>query len=66
MVSDYGRTDLSNHAREVAAKLGPRGAGVGMFTAVDLRRLAVADCEGVSVDATVGISHPTRAADPNA
>ena len=63
---DYSRTDLSDHVTEVAAGLGLRGAGAAMFTAVDLSRLTTADCEGVSVDATVGISHPTWAADPPA
>ena len=62
--SDYGRTDLAEHAGEVAAELGLSGAGAAMFTAVDLGRLVSADCDGVSVDATVGISHPTWAADP--
>lgn len=62
--SDYDRTDLSEHAREVARELGVRGAGVAMFTAVDLSRRQSFDFEGVAVDATVGISHPTWAAEP--
>ena len=45
---------------------GRSGAGAAMFTAVDLDRLVSADCDGVSVDATVGISHPTWAAGPAA
>ena len=61
--SDYDRTDLSEHAREVAAELDVRGAGVAMFTAVDLSRRRRCDLEGVTVDATVGISHPTWAAE---
>ena len=64
--SDYDRTDLSEHAREVEAALGLRGAGVAMFTAVDLGRRQRCQFEGVAVDATVGISHPTWAADPSA
>ena len=63
--SDYDRTDLSEHAREVAAGLGLDGAGVAMFTAVDLGRRQRCEFEGVAVDATVGISHPTWAADPS-
>ena len=63
VASDYGRTDLVEHAGEVAAELDLSGAGVAMFTAVDLSRSFSADCEGVLVDATVGISHPTWAAD---
>lgn len=62
--SDYGRTDLAGHAGEVAAELGLDGAGAAMFTAVDLSRLVGAASDGVSVDATVGISRPTWAADP--
>jgi len=64
--SDYGRTDLAEHAGEIAAELGLSGTGPAMFTAVDLGRLVSADLDGVSVDATVGISHPTWAADPAA
>jgi len=63
--SDYDRTDLSEHAREVAAGLDLRGAGIAMFTAVDLGRRRRCEFEGVAVDATVGISHPTWAADPS-
>ena len=61
--SNYQRTDLSEHAREVAAELDVRGTGVAMFTAVDLIRWQRCDFEGVTVDATVGISHPTWAAE---
>jgi len=60
--SDYDRTDLSDHAGEVAAELGLLGAGVAMFTAVDLGRRQRRVSGGVVVDATVGISHPTWAA----
>ncbi|WP_420612089.1 adenosylcobinamide amidohydrolase [Candidatus Spongiisocius sp.] len=61
--SDYDRTDLSDHAGEVMAELGLRGAGVAMFTAVDLSRRQRCVSGGVAVDATVGISHPTWAAE---
>ena len=61
--SDYLRTDLAEHAREVVADLNVRGEGVVMFTAVDLSRRQRCDFEGVAVDATVGISHPTWAAE---
>lgn len=64
--SDYGRTDLTEHAAEITADLGLSGTGAAMFTAVDLDRLVSADGDGVSVDATVGISHPTWAVDPTA
>ena len=64
VASDYGRTDLAEHAGEVATQLDLGGTGAAMFTAVDLSRMVSADCDGVSVDATVGISHPTWAAGP--
>ena len=66
VASDYGRTDLAEHVGEVAAELELDGAGVAKFTAVDLSGLVSEDCDGVAVDATVGISHPTWAADPAA
>lgn len=61
--SGYDRTDLSEHAREVAGGLDLGGTGVVMFTAVDVSRRQSCDVEGVAVDATVGISHPTWAAE---
>jgi adenosylcobinamide amidohydrolase len=64
--SDYDRIDLTDHAGEVAAELGLRGPGVTMFTAVDLSRRQRCVSGGVAVDATVGISHPTWAADMRA
>ena len=64
--SDYDRVDLTEHAREVAAEVGVAGAGIAMFTAVDLSRRQRCVFEAVTVDATVGISHPTWAADPSA
>ena len=66
VASDYGRTDLAEHAGAVAAELDLSGIGVAMFTAVDLGGSVSVDCDGVSVDATVGISHPTWAAGPAA
>ena len=64
--SDYDRTDLFDHAGEVAAELDLRGPGLAMFTAVDLSRQQRCSSGGVAVDATVGISHPTWAAGPPA
>lgn len=63
--SDYGRTDLANHAGEVVAELGLSGPGVAMFTAVDLSRRRRCVSEGVTVDATVGITHPTWPTTPS-
>ncbi len=66
VASDYRRTDQAGHAGEVVAGVGLSGSGVAMFTAVDLSGLVHVDRDGVSVDATVGIRHPTWAADPAA
>lgn len=60
--SDYRRTDLDQHVGEIAAAAGLSGAGVGMLTAVDVRRHASASCDGVTVVATVGVTHPSWAA----
>ncbi len=64
--SDYGRTDLSDHAGEVAAELGLTGAGMALFTAAAVDEVCRSECGGVVVDATVGVTHPTWAADPTA
>ncbi|MCY3948424.1 MAG: adenosylcobinamide amidohydrolase [Acidimicrobiaceae bacterium] len=61
--SGYTRIDLDAHAAEVAAGLGLRGDGTALFTAVDVNRYAKAECDGVVVHATVGVSKPTWAAD---
>ena len=61
--SGYTRTDLDAHAAELAAELGLRGPGTALFTAVDVERYSTADCDGVVVHATVGVSKPTWAAE---
>ena len=61
--SGYTRIDLDAHAAEVAAELGLRGSGTALFTAVDVKRHSKAECDGVVVHATVGVSKPTWAAD---
>ncbi len=63
---DYRRVDLDDHAGEVVADLGLRGAGTALFTAVPMARLASADESGVQVWATVGVNRPTWAADRSA
>jgi len=60
--SGYGRTDLTEHAAEVAAGLGLAGQGVALFTAADVDRPSRSTEDGVTVHATVGVSHPTWAA----
>jgi len=59
----YARTDLAAHADEVAGRLGLTGAGAALLTAADVRRAVDADDGGVVVDATVGVTKPTWAAD---
>lgn len=59
----YSRTDLDEHAFEVAAALGLHGRGTALFTAVDVRGVRRAECDGVVVHATVGVSKPTWAAE---
>lgn len=63
VVEGYARTDLAAHAHEVADRLGLRGTGAALLTAADVRR-AVRGVDGdVVVDATVGVTKPTWAAD---
>ncbi|MCY3910329.1 MAG: adenosylcobinamide amidohydrolase [bacterium] len=63
VASDYSRTDLDDHAAEVAAQLGLVGSGAALFTAAAVDQATRAEHGGVVVDATVGVSHPTWAAD---
>jgi len=60
---DYGRYDLAEHGAELAAHAGLTGSGVVMLTAADVRRVQAAEDGGVRVDATVGLTRPTWAAD---
>lgn len=64
--SDYCRTDLADHAAEVAAGLGLVGTGLALFTAATVNEVCRSESGGVLVDATVGVTHPTWAADPAA
>lgn len=60
---DYHRTDLGAHVRDVAARLALDGTGAAMLTAVDVRMAVRGEDAGVVVDATVGVTKPTWAAD---
>lgn len=60
---DYRRTDLDDHVRAVADRLGLHGVGAGLLTAYDVRKVVRADDDGIVVDATVGVTKPTWAAD---
>ena len=60
---DYARHDLDQHGAELAALQGLTGAGVVMLTAANVRGVQHASRGGVAVSATVGLTHPTWAAD---
>ena len=64
--SSYGRRDPDHHLGKLAVSLGLAGRGVGMLTAVDVRRVALAADGGVEAAATVGLGLPTWAAAPDA
>jgi adenosylcobinamide hydrolase len=59
---DYNCDDPQSHLRALASEAGLAGLGVGMMTAVDVRRASVVRHEGIYVDATVGVSGPQWAA----
>lgn len=59
--ADYARSDPAEHLREIAAHLGLSGCGVGLLTAVDVRRKVTVAHEGLTVTATTGVGHPTWA-----
>ena len=63
---DYSRIDLDEHAAAIAAGRHLSGPGIAMFTAVDVTRVEHASFEGASLSATVGVTKPTWAADPDA
>ena len=60
---DYARVDLDRHGAELAEVAGLAGDGVVMFTAAQVRGMQRAEDGGVRVVATVGLTHPTWAAD---
>lgn len=62
VVRNYRRHDLQQHAAELAATAHLDGDGVVMLTAADVRAFRHAEDDGVQVDATVGLTHPTWAA----
>jgi adenosylcobinamide hydrolase len=63
VVHGYRRTDLADHAREIASALALAGDGVLMLTAVDVHQRETVEIDGVTVTATVGVSEPVWAAD---
>lgn len=60
---DYARVDQAKHAKELAKSARVDGAGVAMFTVADVRRIRLAVDGAVQAEATVGLTHPTWAAD---
>ncbi len=58
----YSRRDPERHVDELAAAAGLSGPGVGMLTAADLASVVRVEDGGVSVETTVGITHPVWAA----
>ena len=62
----YARLDPAAHLAELAAGLGLDGEGIGMLTAARVDRVQVTEDGGVSVAATVGLTHPVWAAAPAA
>jgi adenosylcobinamide hydrolase len=60
--ADYSREDLATHTGELAATFDLKGEGVGLFTAASVRRRQRSTRDGVDVEASVGLSHPTWAA----
>lgn len=63
--SNFDRTDLDSFVAEVAAEEHVVGDGVALLTAASIERAQSRTCEQVSVNATVGVSKPTWAADPS-
>jgi adenosylcobinamide amidohydrolase len=63
VASDYRRRDQERHGAELAAAARLTGSGVVMFTAAAVRRVRRAEDGGVTVEATVGLTRPTWAAD---
>ena len=58
----YHRTDPVAHLAGLARDLGLDGPGIGMLTAVDVRRVTASREDGVAAAATVGVTHPSWAA----
>jgi adenosylcobinamide hydrolase len=64
--SNYDREDITAHIEELAGSFALEGEGVGMLTAARVRRRERVSVDGVDVESTVGLSHPTWAASDDA
>jgi adenosylcobinamide hydrolase len=60
---DYARTDLESHLTAIARALGCDGPGVGFLTAAPVEAFTTGRDGDVDAYATVGLRHPTWAAD---
>jgi adenosylcobinamide hydrolase len=60
---EYERIDLEDHLGAIARALGCEGPGVGFLTAAPVEEVATGRDGGVDAYATVGLRHPTWAAD---
>jgi adenosylcobinamide amidohydrolase len=63
VASDYGRRDQDDHGAELARAAGLDGPGVVMFTAAEVPDVRRATDGDVHAEVTVGLTHPTWAAD---
>jgi len=64
VIADYGRCDPEVHMADLALEFGLSGHGVGMLTAADVTGAQHAVDSRAEVEATVGVTHPTWAAEP--
>jgi adenosylcobinamide hydrolase len=60
---EFPRTDLAHHLDTLASGLGLAAAGVGFLTAADVTSYQHSTDGGATACATVGLAHPTWAAD---
>jgi adenosylcobinamide hydrolase len=60
---EYGRTDLEEHLVSISVALGCEGPGVGFLTAAPVEQFTAGRDGGIDAYATVGLRHPTWAAD---
>jgi adenosylcobinamide hydrolase len=59
---NYNCDDPQSHLRTLTSEAGLAGPGVGMMTAVDVRKVSVVRQENIYVGATVGVAGPQWAA----
>ncbi|CAN5525439.1 adenosylcobinamide amidohydrolase [soil metagenome] len=62
--ASYGRKDPDRHLGKLGVSFGLPGRGVGLMTAVDVKRVQATTDGDVEVYATVGVTKPTWASEP--